>query len=53
MEAPQGIEREDNKANTEKWLAVTEELRDRQDRLTGATVALIVAVREAEKGLGR
>ena len=47
MEAPQGVEKEDNKANTEKRLAVTEELRDCQDRLPWATVALIVAVREA------
>ena len=39
-----------SKVTAENLLAATEELRDRQDRLTGATAALIVAVREAGEG---
>ena len=42
---------EANKATAKKRIEVTEELRERQDRLTGATAALIVAVREAGEGL--
>ena len=41
---------EANKDTVEKQHAVTEELRDLQDRLTGATAALLVALREAGKG---
>ena len=39
-----------SKVTAENLPAATEELRDHQDRLTGATAALIVAVREAGEG---
>ena len=42
---------EASKTTAENVGAATEELKDRQDRLTGATAALIVAVREAGEGL--
>ena len=38
---------EANKATAENWRAAVEELRDSHDRLTGATAALLMAVREA------
>ena len=50
-EAPQGRELEADEATAEKRLAVTEELKDHQDRLTWATAALIVAIRETREGL--
>ena len=50
-EAPRGRELEADKATAEKRLAVTEELKDHQDRLTWDTAALIVAVRETREGL--
>ena len=47
---PGGAPDEANKATAERRIAATEELRDRHDRLTGATAALIVAIREAGEG---
>ena len=39
-----------SEVTSENLLAATEELRDRQDKLSGATAALIVAVKEAGEG---
>ena len=45
-----GASHEAREVTTENLLAATGEMRDRQGRLFRATVALIVAVKEAEEG---